>query len=121
MPALKQHPELVTVTFKPEGRVFEPAVYAGVEFPVNEPVLLDPKNRKHHVTQLLGKKCAHPTLAGATAISFEEERVFLADMLKENPDFEVEGHERAIRRKPVGRVPPPGSMWTEDHAGEIMP
>lgn len=108
---------LVTVTYKPEGRVFDPVRYGGIEFPVNEPVLLDPKNKAHGAMQLMPIDVPNPQ--GGIATKHREVWVFWPDILKENPDFEVEGHPRAVRIKPVGSVPAPGAQWREDNAGVI--
>ena len=108
---------LVTVTYKPEGRVFEPAVYGKIEFPVGEPVLLDPKNKAHGAIQLMPEQVPHPQ--GGVCTRHRDVWVFWPEILKEHPDFEVEGYPRAIRKKPVGSVPPPGAQWHEEHAGEI--
>lgn len=111
---------LVTVTYKPlDRREIDPVVYGGIEFPVNEPVLLDPKNPKHGAMQLVAKEVAHPIHAGMTAVVHEERRVFWPEILKTNPDFEVEGHDRAVRVKPVGSVPPPGAMWHDDNTSVV--
>lgn len=110
---------LVTVTYKPlDRREIDPVKYGGIEFPVNEPVLLDPKNRKHMVQQMLAKEAVNPA-TGGPMYRHSWEWVFWADALKGNPDFEVEGHERAVREKPVGHVPPPGAQWYDDNAAVI--
>jgi hypothetical protein len=93
-------------------------MYGKIEFPVNEPVLLDPKNRAHGAIQLMPIQVPHPQGSG-TAMKHQETWVFWGDILKEHPDFEVEGHPRAVRLKPVGKVPAPGAQWHEDHAGDI--
>jgi hypothetical protein len=107
----------VTVIYRPLD-VTDPNVtkWNGILFRANEPVELDSKNPAHHVTQLLPVE--YPGQNGETLTKHKEQAVFMADMARSNPSFEVDGV-RARRKVSTRKVPPPGAEWTEAHEGNV--
>jgi hypothetical protein len=88
----------------------------GVAFKANVPVELDPDNPDHYVIQLLPK--TFPGTNGEVLTKHVEAKVFMGDMARTNPGFEVDG--KKIRRKVSTRkVPPPGAEWTDAHEGQL--
>jgi len=103
---------------KPTSSHWDPPVtkWNGIVFRANEPVELDPKNPAHHVTQLLPIEL--PGQNGETLTKHKEKAVFMGDMARGNPSFEVDG-KRAKRKVSTRVVPPPGAEWTEANEGTV--
>jgi hypothetical protein len=111
----------VTVVYRPleyrDGST-DPAnvKWNGIQFKANVPVELDPKNPAHHIVQLLPR--TFPGQNGEALTKHVESKVFMGDMARDNPSFEVDG--KRVKRKVSTRVvPPPGAEWTEAHEGRI--
>lgn len=118
VPAISSKPpkSTVTVIYRPfEG---DPAYtrWNGIRFDANVPVELDPKNRDHHVMQLL--PITREGTNGETLTKHVEKPVFMGDIARNNPSFEVDG-KRARRKVSTRMVPPPGAEWTDAHEGQI--
>ncbi len=110
-----------TVVYRPleyRDGTTDPAItkWNGITFRANVPVELDPKNPAHHIVQLLPKVFAGQ--GGEALTKHVETKVFMGDMARDNPSFEVDG-KRARRKVSTRVVPPPGAEWTEAHEGQI--
>jgi hypothetical protein len=115
--APKPAKKTVTVIYRPID-IMDPNVtkWNGITFHANVPVELDPANKAHYIVQLLPKEFAGPD--GEVRTKHKEEPVFMGDMARENPSFEVDG-KKARRKISSRKVPPPGAEWSEAHEGEI--
>lgn len=87
----------------------------GIRFDANVPAELDPKNPAHHIMQLMP---IERVVDGEIRTKHHEQKMFMGDMAKANPSFEVDG-KRAKRKVSTRQVPPPGAEWTEAHEGTI--
>lgn len=107
----------VTVTYRPLDIGDPPYTrWNGVRFDANVAVELDPKNPAHHVMQLL--PIAREGTNGETLTKHVETKVFMGDIARDNPSFEVDG-KRARRKINTRKVPPPGAEWTDAHEGQL--
>jgi hypothetical protein len=111
------HKTTVSVTYRPLD-IGDPHVmkWNGITFNANVPVELDPKNPAHQVMQLLPTEIPGPN--GEVLKKFKETPMFMGDMARNNPGFEVDGV-RCRRRVNTRKVPPPGAEWTEAHEGQV--
>lgn len=107
----------VTVIYRPINFDDRPVVkWNGLTFHANVPVELDPALEAHHIVQLLPK--TYPGANGEVLTKHSEAKVFMGELAKANPSFEVDGV-RAKRKINTRVVPPPGAEWTEAHEGQI--
>jgi hypothetical protein len=106
----------VQVTYRPYDGDPHSVKWNGVLFRANVPVTLDRANREHHIEQLLPKQ--YPGTNGETLTKHVPALVFMGDMARTNPSFEVDG-ERARRKINTRVVPAPGQEWSEAHEGQI--
>jgi hypothetical protein len=88
----------------------------GITFRANIPVELDPDNPAHFVAALLPK--TYPGANGEMLTKHVESKLFMGELAKTNPSFEVDGV-IAKRKKNTRVVPPPGAEWTEANEGVI--
>lgn len=111
----------VTVIYRPieypDGTT-DPAItkWNGITFRANVPVELDPTDKAHCIIQLLPVEI--PGQNGETLTKHKEKPVFMGDLARENPSFEVDG-KRARRKINTRVVPPAGAEWAEKNEGEI--
>lgn len=111
-----RHATTVQVTYRPFDGDPHSVTWNGVKFRANVPIELSRDNTAHYVEQLLPKQ--FPGLNGEINTKHMPAKVFMGDMAKTNPSFEVDGHRE--RKKVNSRiVPPPGAEWTDVHEGEI--
>lgn len=121
VPQTRAAKNTVTVTYRPleySNGTMDPArtKWNGITFEANVPVELDPENPAHYVTQLVVKGAQNAE--GEMRTKAVEAKVFMGEMAKNNPSFEVDGR-RAKRKVNTRIVPPPGAEWTEQHEGQI--
>jgi hypothetical protein len=88
----------------------------GILFKANVPVELNPDNEAHYIAQLLPRQI--PGQNGETLTKHVEQKMFMGELAKNNPSFEVDGV-RARAKKNTRVVPPPGAEWTDAHEGAI--
>jgi len=88
----------------------------GVTFRANVPVELDPDNKAHYVEVPLPRTITGQN--GEALTKHVESPVFMGELAKRNPSFEVDGV-RARAKRNTRVVPPPGAEWTEAHEGAI--
>jgi hypothetical protein len=110
------HGTTVSVIYRPYDGDPHTVKWNGVQFRANVPVTLDRANREHHIEQLLPKQ--FPGTNGETLTKHIPALVFMGDMARTNPSFEVDG-ERARRKINTRVVPAPGQDWSEAHEGQI--
>jgi hypothetical protein len=111
----------VTVIYRPlsyANDATDPArtKWNGILFNANVPVELDRDNPAHYISQLLPK--TYPGSNGETLTKHTEQKVFMGEIAKGNPSFEVDG-KRVKPKKNTRVVPPPGAEWTDANEGVI--
>lgn len=114
----------VTVTYRPlehgDGSYDPPVTkWNGITFHANMPVELNPRNRAHFIEQLLPKTFVSGD--GDVKTKHLPQLVFMGDLAKDNPSFEVEGFPRARHIKPATKVPPAGAEWAGTNREELIP
>jgi len=101
----------VAVCYVPQNDDDRPRTRVGsIVFLANVPVELNRGNPQHYVEQLLGVR--GETSDGATIIKHSPKKVFLGDVLKENPSFTIDGVAPAGARRDRAGVKP--RMPTDD-------
>jgi len=106
----------LSVIYRP-GEMDRPSVkWNGVTFKANIAVELDPDNEEHYITQLMPKVFVGPH--GEAQTKHRNCDVFMGDLARNNPSFEVDG-KRARKKINTRTVPPPGAEWEERHEGII--
>ena len=91
---------MTKVTYVPREPT-DPAVmiWNGVKFPANVPVELDPNNRAHGYPVQTRKTITDPT-TGREMFEYKDSWMFMAEIAKTNPSFQVEGEAPVAARKP---------------------
>lgn len=106
----------VEVIYRPFPDEPHTTIWHGIKFRANVPVLLDRNNPAHSYEQLLPRHITGPN--GEVLTKHVPTMVFMGEIAKGNPAFEVDGH-RARKLVSSRVVPPPGAEWTEAHEGQI--
>lgn len=107
----------VTVIYHPIDKLDPHTTkWNGITFKANVPVELDPDNPAHYIDQLLPKVIT--TAEGDLRTKHLPGQIFMGELAKGNPSFEVDGV-RAKRKTNTRVVPPPGAEWTEANEGQI--
>ena len=96
----------VSVTYLAD-KVGDPSFtkWNGITFKANVPVELDPDNDAHYLASLLPTRVEQ---GGEVRTKHVEGRIFMGDLARTNPSFEVDG----APGKENTESPPPGAEWT---------
>jgi hypothetical protein len=91
------------VTYRPGPEDRARTVWNGVTFVANQPVTLSLDNPRHYVENDIPKPMT--TDDGELKTQTRRVRMFMGELAKSNPHFEVEGHPRFIKKLAEGRRP----------------
>lgn len=112
----ERHAISVEVIYRPFDGDPHTTKWNGIVFRANVPVTLSKANHAHYIEQLLPK-----TVEGANGEAHTKHvttKVFMGDLARTNPSFEVDG-ERAKKLVNKRVLPPAGHGWAEDHEDDI--
>jgi hypothetical protein len=114
--AMESEPNTVTVIYRPGSGDPHTVKWNGITFKANVPIALFRNKPEHYIEQLLPKQ--FPGLHGEINTKHAPTQVFMGEMAKNNPFFEVDGV-KAKRVIAHGAVPPAGAEWAGTHEAEI--
>ena len=114
--AVRFDPRGCEVIYRPFDGEPHTTKWNGIVFKANVPVLLDRNNPAHSYEQLLPKTIPGPN--GEIHTKHVPTKVFMGEIAKGNPAFEVDGV-RTPRMVNKRILPPAGHGWAEDHEDEI--
>lgn len=106
----------VQVVYRPLDGDPHSTVWNGIKFQANVPVELDRRNPAHFIEQLLPKQITSQN--GEVQTKHAPAKVFMGDLAKGNPSFEVDGN-RAMKLVNKRVLPAAGHGWAEDHEDQI--
>jgi hypothetical protein len=91
------------VTYRPGPEDRARTVWNGITFTANQPVTLSLDNPRHYIENDLPKAIDGPD--GEIATRTRRVKMFMGELAKTNPHFEVEGFPRYIKKLAEGRRP----------------
>lgn len=112
----RQNPNTAEAIYRPFDGNPHTIKWNGIVFRANVPLILDKSNRSHYIEQLLPKKIEGAN--GEVHTKHVPAKVFMGDIARMNPEFEVDG-ERAKKLVNKRILPPAGHGWAEDHEDDI--